>query len=181
MTRKRREFRRIWRRWCSRFFISYGTAVSRLDTPRARSKKRSLKQIRTCAQRLPCWNRGFSRAMPIWHGNFGGNFVRSVSMDLNENTLNCAYRIRSPPQEIRRQCLSPGTEPEKWMRRPARLSKPSLDDLFQRGFTEHEPACGKRLAERKRPASDRKRVRFSPAFAHRFTLRDGTRDRHSSH
>src|SRR5437867_11731799 len=67
------------------------------------------------------------------------------------------------------------------MRRPARLSKPSLDDLFQRGFTEHEPACRKRLAERKRPAQDRKGVRFSPAFAHRFTLRDGTRDRHSSH
>jgi len=42
----------------------HGTAVSRLGTPRARSKKRSLKPIRTCARRLPCWNRGFSPAMP---------------------------------------------------------------------------------------------------------------------
>ncbi len=39
---------------------------------------------------------GFSRVMPSWHKNFGGNFVRSASRDVNASTWNCACRIRWP-------------------------------------------------------------------------------------
>src|SRR5215472_16109234 len=84
-------------------------------------------------------------------------------------------------QKIRQQRLSAGTQSQKRMRWTARLSKSALDNLLQRGFAEHEPARRERLAERKRPATDRDSVRFSPALAHGSALCDRARDRHIAH
>src|SRR5438093_6985788 len=83
-------------------------------------------------------------------------------------------------QEIRRQRLSPGTPREERVWRTARLPESSLDDLFQRGFTQHEPTCWQRLAERNRPTANREGLRFSSSLAHRFALCHRTRHRHSA-
>src|SRR5438132_9272726 len=66
------------------------------------------------------------------------------------------------------------------MWRTTRLPKSALDDLLQGGLAEHEPARGERLAERNRPATDRDSLRFSPAPAHRLTLCDRARHRHTA-
>src|SRR5262249_41541157 len=86
-----------------------------------------------------------------------------------------------PAQKIRRQRLSARAQPEERLRRTARLSKFALDYLLQRGFAEHKPTRRERLAERKRPASNRACVRFSSALAHRLALRDWARHRHLPH
>src|SRR6266581_2792659 len=86
-----------------------------------------------------------------------------------------------PSQKIRRQRLFARAQPEERLWRTARLSKSALDYLLQRGFAKHKPTRGERLAERKRPAPDRARVRFSSAPAHRLALRDRARHRHTAH
>src|SRR5881394_1223336 len=86
-----------------------------------------------------------------------------------------------PAQKIRRQCLYARAQPEERLRRTARLSKSALDYLLQGGFAEHKPTGRERLAERKRPAPNRARVRFSSALAHRLALRDRARHRHTAH
>src|SRR6266550_8388102 len=86
-----------------------------------------------------------------------------------------------PAQKIRRQRLSARAESKERMWRTARLSKSALDYLLQGGFAEYKPARRKRLVERKRPAPNRARVRFSSALAHRLALRDGARHRHTAH
>src|SRR6476620_12420821 len=86
-----------------------------------------------------------------------------------------------PAQKIRRQRLSARAEPEERLWRTARLSKSALDYLLQRRFAEHKPTRGERLAERKRPAPNRARVRFSSALTHRLALRDRARHRHIAH
>src|SRR6476469_1063070 len=86
-----------------------------------------------------------------------------------------------PAQKIRRQRLSARAQLEERLWRTARLSKSALDYLFQRRFAEHKPTRGERLAERKRPAPNRARVRFSSALTHRLALRDRARHRHTAH
>src|SRR4030095_16751039 len=86
-----------------------------------------------------------------------------------------------PAQKTRRQRLSPRAQPEERLWRAARLSKSALDYLLQRGFAEHKPTRGERLAERKRSAPNRACVRFSSALAHRLALRDRARHRHTAH
>src|ERR1700757_2705239 len=87
----------------------------------------------------------------------------------------------SPTQKIRRQRLSARAQPEERLWRTARLSKSALDYLLQRGFAEHKPTRRERLAERKRPASNRACLRFSSTLAHRLALRDRARHRHTAH
>src|SRR4030095_8158160 len=86
-----------------------------------------------------------------------------------------------PAQKIRRQRLSARAEPEERLWRTARLSKSTLDYLFQRGFAEHKPTGRERLVERRRPAPNRACVRFSSALAHRLALHDPARHRHTAH
>src|SRR5262245_20757778 len=87
----------------------------------------------------------------------------------------------NPAQKIRRQRLHARAQPEERLWWTARLSKSALDHLLQRGFAEHKPTSRERLAERKRPAPNRARVRFSSALAHRLALRNRARHRHTSH
>src|SRR6478735_2609208 len=86
-----------------------------------------------------------------------------------------------PAQKIRRQRLSARAQLEERLWRTARLSKSALDYLLQRRFAEHKSARRERLAERKRPAPNRARVRFCSALAHRLALRDRARHRHTAH
>src|SRR5262245_55382836 len=86
-----------------------------------------------------------------------------------------------PAQKIWRQCLPARAQLEERLWWTARLSKSPLDYLLQRGFAEHKPIGGERLAERKRPAPNRTCVRFSFAPPHRLALRDWARYRHTSH
>src|SRR6476620_4384080 len=86
-----------------------------------------------------------------------------------------------PAQKIRRQRLSARAESEKRLWRTARLSKSALDYLLQRRLAEHKPTRRARLAERKRPAPNRARVRFSSALTHRLALRGRARHRHTAH
>src|SRR5262249_54346759 len=83
--------------------------------------------------------------------------------------------------KIRRQRLPPRAQPQERVWRAARLSKSALDYLLQKRFAEHKPTRGGRLAERKRPAPNRARVRFSSALAHRLALRDRARHRPIAH
>ena len=94
---------------------------------------------------------------------------------------NAHARPGRPAQKIRRQRLSARAQSEEQLRRAARLSKSALDNLLQGGIVEHDPAGGERLAERKRPATDREGLRFSPALTDGFALRDRTCHRRTAH
>src|SRR5205809_19857 len=94
---------------------------------------------------------------------------------------NAHARSGRPAQQARRQRVSAGAELEERMWGTARLPKSALGDLLYRGFAKHQPARWERLVERKRSPKDRKSLRFSPALAHGFALRDRTRHRHTTH